>query len=147
MSFLDYDRYVFCNLRCEQEWLDVKTEVVLCGVDYNSSSCALDIGIWRQDDVSDERVDVVSLDYERGTGDEEWAELSAQLLAKLRKAKRRQADIEQFVAFHKHDIVATVRKLFSIKLCYFERVSAVYNVVVDPVSDLYVSLGFIFKGI
>ena len=89
MSFLDYDRYVFCNLRCAQEWLDIKAEVVLCGVDYNSSSCALDIAFWWQDDFSDERVDVVSLDYERGTGDEEWAELSAQLLTKLRKTKRR----------------------------------------------------------
>jgi hypothetical protein len=134
-------------LRCAQEWLDVKAEVTLCGVDYNLSSCALDIGIWWQDDVSDERVDVVSLDYERGTGDEEWTELSAQLLTKLRKTKRRQADIEKFVAFHKLDIVATVRKLFFIKLCYLERVSAVHNVVVDPVSDLYVSLGLIFKGI
>ena len=147
MGFLDYDRCVFCNLRYAQEWLDVKAEVVLCGVDYNSSSCAFDIGIWWQDDVSDERVDVVSLDYERGAADKGWAELSAQRLTKLRKTKRRKAGIEQFVAFHKLDIVTAACKLFYTKLCYFECVSAVYNIVVDPVSDLYVSLGLIFKGI
>ena len=61
-----------------QERLDVNAEVVLRGVDDNSSSCALDIGIWRRDDVSDERVDVFPLDDERSAGDEEWTELSAQ---------------------------------------------------------------------
>lgn len=88
MSFLDYDRNILCNLRHAQEWLDVNAEVVPCSVDYDPSSCALEISIWQQDDVFYERVDVFSLDDERGAGDEEWAELSAQSLTKLRKTKR-----------------------------------------------------------
>jgi hypothetical protein len=65
----------------------------------------------------------------------------------LRKTKRRQADVEQFVALQKFNIAAAVRKLFYSKLGYLECVSAVCDIVVDPVSDLYVSLGLIFKSI